>query len=551
MNTTDVSVTPSGMASTQALSSNTMAPFSPELSSSMNTTDVSVTPSGMTSTQALSSSTMVRISPELSSSIDATEASENLSEITKKPSTSLKIPSSSAAQATNTATRPSSSATDDAETDTARRVSSTPAEPVATPTSSPVTENHQEPMGPQDRKLLKLYADRGQQIHKAYARQINDIENNNAWAMEMIERSYEEIEINDRIYLKWPVQRLLCCAHGLRAMDRQLRDNFLIISSLARQCIQYDASHDPAMQPGMTVGHPAREAIIADLVNQFLNMYAQYGEARFNMIKATGFPMEETAESEIFQGFNARSMDSTVNALLHQPSGLSAPFWDFLQGLADSLDHEPQDNDLRVPRPNRHLLQAIHNTTVADDEFTLPQASLDPGDVAATNRIIRAEQAHFIANMGELEDREYFPIDYLKIFQNPADYEAVFQDQDTIPCHLAEPGLADTSALARLLSPPQLSTSLLSTSQPSTSPLSTSPLPTSTTQTPTAHFEATPSEATPSAIHDCTDAESSSPTIVPSQTAQPVATPTASVTDSHPPQVGPQGKKLLKLYADR
>ncbi|MGI2027409.1 hypothetical protein [Endozoicomonas acroporae] len=535
MNTTDVSMTPSGMASTQTLSSNTTAPFSPELSSSMNTTDVSMTPSGMASTQTLSSSTTAPLSPEMSSSIDATEASENLSETTKEPSTSKKI-ASSAAQTTSTATLPSSSTTDDAETDTARQVSSTPAQPVATPTTSPVTESHQEPMGPQDRKLLKLYADRGQQIHEAYTSRINVIENNNAQAMEKIKPGDEEIEINGKTYLKWPVQRLLCCAHGLQAMDRQLRDNFLIISSLARQCIRYDASHDPTMQPGATVGHPAREAIIADLVNQFLNMYAQYGEARFNMIKATDFALDETAESEIFQGFNARSMDSTVNALLHQPSGLSAPFRDFLRGLADSLDHEPQDNDLRAPRPNRHLLQTIHNTTVADDEFTLPQARLDPGDVAATNRIIRAEQARFIANMGELEDREYFPIDYQKIFQNPADYEAVFQGQDTMPCHLAEPGLADISALTRLLSPPQLSTS-----QPSTSQLSTS-----TSQIPTAHLE-----ATPSAFNDRTDAESSSPTIVPSQTAQPVAASTASVTDSRPPQMGPQGKKLLKLYTDR
>ncbi len=546
MNTTDVSMTPSGMTGTQTLSSNTTAPFSPELSSSMNTTDVSMTPSGMASTQTLSSSTTAPLSPEISSSIDATEASENLTETTKEPSTSLKIASSSAAQTTSTATLPSSSTTDDAETDTARRVSSTPAEPVTTPTTSPVTESHPEPMGPQDRKLLKLYAERGQQIHEAYTSRINVIENNNAQAMEKIKPGDEEIEINGKTYLKWPVQRLLCCAHGLQAMDRQLRDNFLIISSLARQCIRYDASHDPTMQPGANVGHPAREAIIADLVNQFLNMYAQYGEARFNMIKATDFALDETAESEIFQGFNARSMDSTVNALLHQPSGLSAPFRDFLRGLADSLDHEPLDNDLRAPRPDRHLLQAIHNTTVADDEFTLPQARLDPGDVAATNRIIRAEQAHFIANMGELEDREYFPIDYQKIFQNPADYEAVFQGQDTIPCHLAEPGLADISALTRLLSPPQLSTSQPSTSPLSTSQLSTSPQPASTSQTPTAHLE-----ATPSAFNDRTDAESSSPTIVPSQTAQPVATSTASVTDSRPAQVGPQGKKLLKLYADR
>ncbi|WP_257283725.1 hypothetical protein, partial [Endozoicomonas sp. SESOKO1] len=526
MNTTDVSMMPSGMASTQALSSNTTAPFSPELSLSMNTTDVSMTPSAMASTQALSSNTMAPFSPELSSSMDVsmtpsgmastrsntvaslspgqsplvnspqvstvpfastmdtdgsvtsslplsgTEASAGLSEIAKKPSTSLKT-ASSAAQTTSAATLPSSSATDDAETHTSRpvEVSSTPAEPVATPTTSPVTESHQEPMGPQDRKLLKLYADRGQLIHDAYARQINGIENNNARAMQMIEPSYEEIEINDRIYLKWPLQRLLCCAHGLRAMDRQLRDNFLTISSLAQQCIRYDASHDQTINPGMTDGHPAREVIIADLVNQFLNMYAQYGEARFNMIKATGFPMEETAESEIFQGFNARSMDSTVNALLHQPSGLSAPFRDVLQGLADSLGHEPQANDLRAPRPDRHLLQVIHNTTVADDEFTLPQARLDPGDMAATNRIIRAEQAHFIANMRELEDRRHFPVDYPKIFQNPADYEAVFQDEDTIPCHRAEPGLADTSALARLLSPPQLSTSPTHPSQTPTAPL--------------------------------------------------------------------------------
>ncbi len=546
MNTTDVSMTPSAMASTQTLSSNTTAPFSPELNSSMNTTGVSMTPSGMAGTQTLSSNTTAPLSPEISSSIDATEASENLSETTKEPSTSLKLASSSAAQTTSTATLPSSSTTDDAQTDTARLVSSTPAEPVTTPTTSPVTESHPEPMGPQDRKLLKLYAERGQQIHEAYTSRIIDIENNNARAMEKIKPGDEEIEINGKTYLKWPVQRLLCCAHGLQAMDRQLRDNFLIISSLARQCIRYDASHDPTMQPGANVGHPAREAIIADLVNQFLNMYAQYGEARFNMIKATDFALDETAESEIFQGFNARSMDSTVNALLHQPSGLSAPFRDFLRGLADSLDHEPLDNDLRAPRPDRHLLQAIHNTTVADDEFTLPQARLDPGDVAATNRIIRAEQAHFIANMGELEDREYFPIDYQKIFQNPADYEAVFQGQDTIPCHLAEPGLADTSALARLLSPPQLSTSQPSTSPLSTSQLSTSPQPASTSQTPTAHLE-----ATPSAFNDRTDAESSSPTIVPSQTAQPVATSTASVTDSRPAQVGPQGKKLLKLYADR
>ncbi|WP_257296359.1 hypothetical protein, partial [Endozoicomonas sp. YOMI1] len=414
-------------------------------------------------------------------------------------------------------------------------------------------------MGPQDRKLLKLYADRGQLIHDAYARQINDIENNNARAMQMIEPSYEEIEINDRIYLKWPLQRLLCCAHGLRAMDRQLRDNFLIISSLAQQCIRYDASHDQTIKPGMTDGHPAREVIIADLVNQFLNMYAQYGEARFNMIKATGFPMEETAESEIFQGFNARSMDSTVNALLHQPSGLSAPFRDVLQGLADSLDHEPQVNDLRTPRPDRHLLQVIHNTTVADDEFTLPQARLDPGDMAATNRIIRAEQAHFIANMRELEDRRHFPIDYPKIFQNPADYEAVFQDEDTIPCHRAEPGLADTSALARLLSPPQLSTSQTHPSQTPKAPREATL--SAISQTPTAPREATlsaisqtptaPLEATPSAINDRADAQSSSPTVVPGHTTQPVATPASSVTDSRPPQVGAQGRKLLKLYADR
>ncbi|WP_257294235.1 hypothetical protein, partial [Endozoicomonas sp. YOMI1] len=117
----------------------------------------------MAGTQALSSSTLARISPEMSSSIKTTEASAGLSEITKEPSTSLKTASSSTVQTTSTATLPSSSVTDGAETDTSRHmvVSSTPAEPVATP-SSPSTESHQEQVDPQDRKRSKRYADLGQ-----------------------------------------------------------------------------------------------------------------------------------------------------------------------------------------------------------------------------------------------------------------------------------------------------------------------------------------------------------------------------------------------------
>ncbi len=536
MNTTDVSMTPSGMASTQALSSNTTAPFSPELSSSVNTTDVSMTPSGMASTQALSSNTTAPFSPELSSSIDATGASEDLSEITKEPSTSLKT-ALSAAQNTSGATRPSPSAADDAETDTARAVSSsqpstsqpttsqpttsqpttsqpttaqpstsqpstsplptstsqtptahleaTPSEatpsaindrtdaesssptivpdkttqPVATPTAS-VTDSHPPQVGPQGKKLLKLYADRGQAIHDRYMWQINDFQNNNVRALQAIWDFGEEITINDRIYLKWPLERLVCCAHGLRAMDKLLRDNFLSISSLAQQCISYDASRGLTMNPQAPGENPAREIIVDNLANRFLTMYSRLAQARSQMILATGFAMAETGEAGLFRGFNAQGMDNMVNALLRDASGVSAPFREVLEGVADYLDRQITEerlndgNVLRTPGPDEQLMSVIHNATVADHEFTLPSGWLEPGDLVATNRIIRGEQARFLANMGVYRDWNRFPVDYRKIFQNPTDYDAVFPNDDTVPCHYSESGLDDTSALAPLLSRP-------------------------------------------------------------------------------------------------
>ncbi|MBO9497572.1 hypothetical protein J7438_26310, partial [Thalassotalea sp. G20_0] len=209
-------------------------------------------------------------------------------------------------------------------------------QPVATPTPS-VTDSHPSQMGTQGKKLLKLYADRGQVIHDDYTRQINDIKNNNVRAMQAIERSGEEITINGGSYLEWSLERLVCCAHGLRAMDKLLRDNFLTISSLGQQCISYDASRGLTTNPEATGENPAREIIIDNLVNRFLNMYSQLAQARSEIILATGFAREETSEAGLFHGFNAREMDTTVKALLQGSSGVSAPFRDVLRGLASSL----------------------------------------------------------------------------------------------------------------------------------------------------------------------------------------------------------------------
>ncbi|MBO9497566.1 hypothetical protein J7438_26270, partial [Thalassotalea sp. G20_0] len=168
-------------------------------------------------------------------------------------------------------------------------------------------------------------------------------------------------------------------------------------------------------------------------------------------------------EAGLFHGFNAREMDTTVKALLQGSSGVSAPFRDVLRGLASSLDKQMKQitqervndgNYQRTPGPDEQLLSVIQNATVADNEFTLPSGWLERGDVEATNKIIQDEQARFLANMEVFEDRQRFPANYQKIFQNPTDYDAVFYNDDTVPCHYSESGLDDTSALAPLLSRP-------------------------------------------------------------------------------------------------
>ena len=209
----------------------------------------------------------------------------------------------------------------------------------------------------------------------------------------------------------------------------------------ADRCIRYDASRGLTIGPDASGENPTREAMIDDLVNQFLNMYSQYGEARFNMIKATGFSLEEAAESPVFRGFSARGMATTINDLLRAMSGLSAPLRDVLRGLANYLDnritgdHHDDDNDLRPPQTDRHLLQIINNTTVVDDEFILPPVIMVRGDMNAINQLVQAEKVDYLVRLGELEDREHFPTDFVDIFEHPDAYAEVFLKGEIPQCH--------------------------------------------------------------------------------------------------------------------
>ncbi|MBO9497314.1 hypothetical protein J7438_24985, partial [Thalassotalea sp. G20_0] len=278
------------------------------------------------------------------------------------------------------------------------------------------------------KQLLKLYADRATQSYRAYGQRIGTIQSANTRAVQDIRESDSTLIHEGREYPQWSLARLVCCAQGLQAMDRTLRNTFLSDLSLADQCIRHDASQNLTMGPDASGENPTREAMIDDLVNQFLNMYAQYGEARFNMIKATGFALEEE-ELPVLRGLGARGMATTVKDLLGTTSGLSAPLRDVLQGVADYLDNrvtDDDDNDLRPPQADRHLLQIIDNTTAVDDEYTLPPATQVRGDMNAVNRLIQGEKVGYLARMGELEDRERFPADFADIFQEPDAFTELF-----------------------------------------------------------------------------------------------------------------------------
>ncbi|WP_257297145.1 hypothetical protein, partial [Endozoicomonas sp. YOMI1] len=284
------------------------------------------------------------------------------------------------------------------------------------------------------KKLLKLYADRATQAYRAYGQRISNIQSANTRSMQDIKESDNTFTHNGWIYKEWSLARLVCCAQGLQAIDQALMNTFESLLTRADRCIRYDASHSLTMGPKASGENPTREAMIDDLANQFLNMYSQYGAVRFNMIKATGFPLKEAAESSVFQGFNARSMAATVNDLLRTPSGLSATFRDVLQGLADYLDNHDDDNDLRQPQADRHLSQIIGNTTVADDEFTLPPAMVVPGDMSDVNQLVQVEKADYLANLGGLQDRKHFPTDFVDIFEEPGAFAKVFLEGEVPQC---------------------------------------------------------------------------------------------------------------------
>ncbi|WP_422448625.1 hypothetical protein [Endozoicomonas sp. ALB091] len=285
------------------------------------------------------------------------------------------------------------------------------------------------------KKLLKLYADRATQAYHAFSQRISNIERANTRAVQDIEESDNTLIHNGWIYQQWSLERLVCCAQGLQTIERALMSTFERLLIRVDRCIRYDASHSLTMGPNTSGENPTREAMIDDLVNQFLNMYSQYGAARFNMIKATGFPLEEAAESPVFQGFNAQGMVATVNGLFSATFGLSTTFRDVLQGLANYLDNHDDDNDLRPPQVDRHLLQIIGNTTVADDEFTLPPAVVANGDMNAVNQLVQIEKADYLANLGGLENRERFPTDFVDIFEEPDAYAEVFLEGEIPQCH--------------------------------------------------------------------------------------------------------------------
>lgn len=137
------------------------------------------------------------------------------------------------------------------------------------------------------------------------------------------------------------------------------------------------------------------------------------------------------------RGFSARGLENTVKDLLGSPSGLSAPLQDVLQGVEDYLDNlaiGDDDNDLRPPQTDRHLLQIIGNTTVAGDEFTLPPATVVRGDMDAVDRLIRDEKVGYLAGLGELEGRAGFPADFIDIFQEPDTFAESFLEGEIQSC---------------------------------------------------------------------------------------------------------------------
>ncbi|WP_422464082.1 hypothetical protein, partial [Endozoicomonas sp. ALB115] len=288
------------------------------------------------------------------------------------------------------------------------------------------------------KKLLKLYADRTTKSYRTYGQRISNIQSANTRAVENIKESDNIITHKKWEYPQWSLARLVCCAQGLQAMDQELRNTFLSDLSLADQCIRHDASHSLTMGPDASGENPTREAMIDDLVNQFLNLYSQYGEARFNMIKATGFSLEEAAESPVFRGFSAQNLADEVHYLLHSTTGLSAPLRDVLQGVANYLDNQVTgdgDNDLRLPQADRQLLQIIDNTTVVDDEYALPPATEVPGDRSAVNQLIRKEKVGYLAMLGVLEDPERFPSDFAGIFEQPDAFAELFPKEAFPQCH--------------------------------------------------------------------------------------------------------------------
>ncbi|WP_422463116.1 hypothetical protein, partial [Endozoicomonas sp. ALB115] len=508
MNTTDVSLTPSGMAGTQTLSSSTTAAFSPELSSSMNTTDVSVTPSGMAGTQRLSSSATAAFSPELSSSMNTTDVS-----VTPSGMASTQTLSSNTTAPFSPELSSSMNTTD---------VSMTPSGMASTQTLS---SNTTAPFSPE------------------------------------LSSSMNTTDVS-------------MTPSGM-ASTQALSSN--TTASFSPELSSSMNTTDVSMTPS---GMASTQALSSNTTAAFSPELSSTMNTTDVSMTPSGMASTQALSSNTTAPFSpelSSSMNTTDVSVT--PSGMAST-----QALSSNttaqfppeLSSSMNTTDVSMTPSGMASTQALSSNTTApfspelSSSVNTTDVSMTPSGMASTQALSSNTTAPFSPELSSSIDATGASEDLSEITKEPSTSlkTALSAAQNTSGATRPSPSAADDAETdtARAVSSSQPSTSQPTTSQPttsqpttsqpttaqpSTSQPSTSPLPTSTSQTPTAHLEATPSEATPSAINDRTDAESSSPTIVPDKTTQPVATPTASVTDSHPPQVGPQGKKLLKLYADR
>ncbi|USE38978.1 hypothetical protein [Endozoicomonas sp. SCSIO W0465] len=408
-----------------------------------------------------------------------------------------------------------------------------------TPSAS-VIDTRESRLGMQSKQLLKLYANEVTGIYNDFLTTAHKIETLNDQQMQQLPENDKYVYAGGKEFLQWPYARLQCLGYNFAALTEQIENSFRATYQYTDAYINYiearakEAGSDDLASDISIV----KAMVVSDLANQFLNMYSLYSARRHDMFQSTGFAGEE-GDSVYLQGFSAFHLAEGVEAVLRDqsPTGLFGEVLSSLSGYlkdeARASENPDTGHDMRTPQPDKALRTAIAGVTEPEQIPVLPR-SHTPEIQEMLRHITFMEREGYLTDLSNIESAGRLrSSDYMNVITHPDRYQEITRGS----------GVACSAEHTRRMTQKAQPGSSLNTTALATSPTIT------TASSAGSSLAKTPQPATPLSISNMAKEPSRVKSGIQS-TPSDSLTPSASVIDTRESRLGMQSKQLLKLYAN-